>query len=134
MTRLLLAGVAFCLLDAIASAQAPPPAAPGTAAQIGEKIDRGISQIGTELSQGWAEIRKSVDKMGVQGRVYGRLHWDKALQDATLEIEVRDDQFVVLKGSVASAAAKQKAVQLAGDTLGVKSVVDELAIGRSASR
>ena len=51
-----------------------------------------------------------------------------------MEIEVRDDQFVVLKGSVASAAAKQKAVQLAGDTLGVKSVVDELAIGRSASR
>jgi osmotically-inducible protein OsmY len=69
----------------------------------------------------------------VQGRVYGRLHWDKALEGAALDIDVRDKQVVVLRGKVASAAAKQKAEQLAGDTIGVSSVVNELAIAGTAS-
>ena len=71
--------------------------------------------------------------MGVQGRVYGRLHWDKALEGATLDISVRDGQVVVLAGKVATAAAKQKAEQLARDTVGVESVVNELAVAEAAS-
>src|SRR5712675_227796 len=87
--------VASCLT---AAAQTPPApnTQPGTAARLGEKIDRGLSQIGSELSQAWSEVRKSVEKMGVQGRVYGRLHWDKALEGAKLEISVRDNHAVVL--------------------------------------
>jgi hyperosmotically inducible periplasmic protein len=139
MTRFLLTAVAVCFLSALAAAQAPQPQPPqpqpqpGTASQIGEKIDRGLNQIGAELSQAWAEARKSVEKMGVQGRVYGRLHWDKALEGAKLEISVRDNQVVVLSGNVANAAAKQKAEQLASDTIGVNSVVNELAIAGTAS-
>jgi hyperosmotically inducible periplasmic protein len=140
MTRLILTGVAYGLVTAVAAAQAPQPQPqppqpkPGTAEQIGEKIDRGLTQIGAELTQAWAEVRKSVEKMGVQGRVYGRLRWDKALEDATLEIKVRDDQAVVLVGKVASPAAKHKAEQLARDTVGVTSVVNELTIADTAAR
>jgi osmotically-inducible protein OsmY len=138
MTRFIPIGLAVGVLCAAAAAQAPqspqPQSQPGTAAQIGEKIDRGLSQIGAELSQGWADIRKSVEKMGVQSRVYGRLHWDKALQDATLEIEIRDGQVVTLKGNVSSLEAKGKAVQLARDTVGVNNVTDELTVGRNSSR
>src|SRR5205085_1464034 len=130
MTRLLPVGLGVCLLCAAAVAQAPqsPQPQPGTAAQIGDKIDRGLSQIGAELSQAWADVRKSVEKMGVQGRVYGRLHWDKALEGANLEISVSENQAVVLSGNVASAAAKQKAEELARDTVGVSSVVNELTV------
>jgi len=132
MNRLFFAGLAICLCYAVAAAQAPQPQPqPGTAAQIGEKIDRGLNQIGAELSQAWADVRKSVEKMGVQGRVYGRLHWDKALEGAKLEISVRDNQAVVLSGNVASAAAKQKAEELARDTVGVGSVVNELTVNTS---
>lgn len=128
MRRQLLIGAVWCLWQSGAAAQAPPlpQTQPGTAAQIGEKIDRGLSQIGAELSQAWGEVRKSVEKMGVQGRVYGRLHWDKALENSTLEISVRDGQIVVLTGTVASATAKLRAEQLANDTIGVSSVVNEL--------
>src|SRR5256885_15476156 len=107
MKRLFPAGIAICLACVAVAAQAPPPPQPqpGTAAQIGEKIDRGLSQIGAELSQAWADVRKSVEKMGVQGRVYCRLHWDKALEGAALEISVRDSQEVVLSGKVGSAVA-----------------------------
>lgn len=109
-------------------AQPVPQVQPGTAAQIGEKIDRGLSQIGAELSQAWADVRRSVEKMGVQGRVYGRLHWDKALEGANLEVSVRDNQVVVLGGQVATATAKIKAEQLANDTVGVTTVVNELVV------
>jgi len=129
MNKLLLTGVAACLLCGLVSAQQPQKPQPGAVEKIGEKIDRGLSQIGTELSQAWAEVRKSVEKMGVQGRVYGRLHWDKALENATLDIDVRDGQVVVLKGTVNGAAAKQQAEQLTRDTIGVTSVVNELAVG-----
>ena len=64
---------------------------------------------------------------------YGRLHWDKALENATLDIDVRDGQVVVLKGKVDSAAAKQKAEQLTRDTIGVTSVVNELAVTTTSS-
>jgi osmotically-inducible protein OsmY len=133
MIRQFLVGVATCFWCVVATAQAPPAPQeqPGPAAQIGEKIDRGLSQIGAELSQAWADVRKSVEKMGVQGRVYGRLHWDKALENANLDINVRDSQVVVLSGHVASAADKQKAEQLARDTVGVGRVVNELTVKAS---
>ena len=137
MNKLILAVLAICLYCTTGTAQAPPQPTPqpqpGTASQIGEKIDRGLTQIGTELSQAWAEARKSIEKMGVQSRVYGRLHWDKDLEGAKLEISVRDNQSVVLSGNVANAAAKEKAEQLASDTIGVSSVVNELSVTSSTS-
>lgn len=104
------------------------PAEEGVGEKIGEKIDKGVNKVVTTLQKEWAEVRQSVDNMGVEGRVYGRLHWDKALQSAVIDVEVREGQHVVLKGSVATSEAKLKAVRLARETVGVKDVVDELAI------
>ena len=95
---------------------------------VGKKFERGVSRIGEELRKGWAEMRAAVDKLGVEGRVYGRLHWDKELTSATLDIQVLDDHAVVLRGSVPSEAAKTKAVRLTVDTVGVVRVIDELAV------
>jgi osmotically-inducible protein OsmY len=133
MNKLILAVLVICLFFTTGATQDPPQPTPrpGTASQIGEKIDRGLNQIGAELSQAWAEARKSVEKMGVQGRVYGRLHWDKALEGAKFEISVRDNQVVVLSGNVATETAKYKAEQLASDTIGVVSVVNELTVALS---
>jgi hyperosmotically inducible periplasmic protein len=119
----------LCLLCGTAWVQAP--------AQVGElqeRVERGLSQLGTQIQEGWTEIRQSVDRMGLTGRVYARLHWDKALQDAALEIEAEEGQTVVLKGSVPSQAAKEKAVQLAQETVGVKRVVDRLAVLQDQAR
>jgi hyperosmotically inducible periplasmic protein len=130
MFRLMLTGLIGGFFGVVAEAQTPPlpQTQPGTAAQIGEKIDRGLSQIGAELSQAWADVRRSVERMGVQGRVYGRLHWDKSLEGENLDVTVRDNQVVVLTGQVANAAAKLKAEQLANDTVGVARVVNELVV------
>ena len=61
-------------------------------------------------------------------RVTQRVEWDKQLTGSTLQVEVQPGGMVLLKGSVMSAAAKARAVDLVENTTGVESVTDELAI------
>ena len=123
MKKPLFFALVWCALGTAAWGQAP-----SQVDQIQERIERGLSRLGTELQEGWAQVRQSVEEMGLTSRVYARLHWDKNLQDATLEIEAAEGQTIVLKGSVPSASAKQRAVELAQETVGVKRVVDRLAV------
>jgi osmotically-inducible protein OsmY len=100
----------------------------GVGERIGEKLDRGLSQLRSELRDEWSQLKRSVERMGVHGRVYSRLRWDKAIEGTAIDIEVREESVVVLRGEVRSAAAKEKAVQLAQDTVGVNEVVDQLTV------
>ncbi|HWL74549.1 MAG TPA: BON domain-containing protein, partial [Burkholderiaceae bacterium] len=104
------------------------PKQEGLGQRIGKKLDRGLNDLSKELRQGWAEIRSSVDRLGVQGRVYGRLRWDKATAGAPIEIQVEGEDVVVLSGSVPKESARKKAVELANDTVGVREVVDKLRV------
>jgi hyperosmotically inducible periplasmic protein len=96
--------------------------------ELGQQLDRGVSQLREQFERGWAEVRSSVDRMGLEARVYARLHWDKALEGSTLEIRAAEGRVVTLHGSVPSEAAREKAVQLASDTVGVTRVIDELTV------
>jgi osmotically-inducible protein OsmY len=69
-----------------------------------------------------------VDELGMQGRVYARLRWDKALADQTIDIQVQKKDVVVLTGVVPDDTARDKAVQLAQDTIGVREVVNQLRV------
>jgi hyperosmotically inducible periplasmic protein len=111
----------------------PGPAQPGVGERVGETVDRGLSNIGNRLRKTWADFRKSVDELSVQGRVYGRLHWDKAIGSAPIEITVQNENIVTLSGSVPTEAARRAAVSLANDTVGVHQVVDRLTVGATTS-
>ena len=95
---------------------------------IGDSISRGVRQVESKLRETWAEIQRGTQRMTVEARVYARLYWDKSLVNATLAIEGRDDGVVVLKGSVPSVAAQQRAVELAQSTVGVNKAIDQLAV------
>lgn len=128
----LLVGMAFGMTSLSATAQQPERE--GIGERIGEQLDRGLKDLTSELRQGWAEVRRSVEKLGVEGRVYSRLHWDKSLTSAELEIDVEDEGVVILTGTVPDAAARRKALQLAEDTVGVQQVVDRLTLTTAANR
>ncbi len=104
------------------------PAQEGTAERIGKRIDQGLDELREDVQQAWTDVRKSVDKLSVQGRVYGRLRWDKALAKEPIEVDVQEKDIVVLTGRVPDQEARQKAIQLAKDTLGVRDVVDHLQV------
>jgi hyperosmotically inducible periplasmic protein len=101
--------------------------------EAGRRIRRGAEQVGAGVREGFDRTRAAVHNMGVQSRVYGRIHWDKALTDAAIELEVKADGATVLRGTVPDVAAKQKAVALARETVGVTRVIDQLTVPTPAS-
>ncbi len=111
----------------------PGANAPGVGERVGETVDRGLSNIGNRLRKTWADFRRSVDELSVQGRVYGRLHWDKAIGSAPIEITVQNENVVTLSGSVPNDAARRTAVTLANDTVGVQRVIDHLTVGATTT-
>jgi len=101
---------------------------------IGEKVEdvvegikRGTRATTESLQEQYQKVRASVHDMGVQSRVYSRLHWDKDLNNSKVELEFKEGT-VTLHGTVKSQVAKLKAALLARDTVGVDRVEDHLTI------
>jgi hypothetical protein len=63
----------------------------------------------------------------LEGRVAARLHWEKSLSGAQIQVLVKGEA-VELRGTVASQEQKQRAVQLAETTAGVERVSDLLTV------
>lgn len=100
----------------------------GVAERAGAKLDnagrnfrRGIE---TAIERGRAPI---IDRQ-LLTRVFGRVQWDKGLIGSTIDLEVRNEGTVFLRGEVPTPEAKALAVSLATDTIGVTKVVDELSV------
>jgi hypothetical protein len=122
-----------------------PPPQDGTAAKAGEKLDElgrairrslidaedtvreGLNRTGGTVRDGFARTKESVQAMGIAPRVYGRLHWDKALHASQLVVKA-DGGAVTIRGTVPDEAAKAKVIALAKDTFGVTRVIAQLHI------
>ncbi len=107
----------------------------GVGEKVGESLDdagkaikRGLQRSGEAVRESFARTKTSVQNMGIEARIFGRLHWDKDINTSSIELEVRDASVAVLKGVVPSAAVKSKAVALARDTVGVTQVIDQLTV------
>ena len=94
----------------------------------GRAVKRGFQTAGQAVSNGFQKTRTTVHNMEVVSRVYSRLHWDKALTSATMEIEVQAGGIAVLTGVVPSEEARTRALSLTSETVGVNEVVDRLTI------
>jgi len=101
---------------------------------IGETVDsvvqgikRGARATTETLQEQYQRARTSVQNMGVQSRVYSRMHWDKDLNGDRIDVEVKEGT-AILRGVVKTPRAKVKAVDLARDTVGVDRVDDHLTI------
>jgi hypothetical protein len=113
----------------------PPAQQPkGTGEAIGDTVDnvvqsikRGARTTAETVQEQYHKAKASVHDMGVQARVYSRLHWDKELADSKIDLEFKDGT-ASLRGTVKSLLARTKAVDLARDTIGVDRVEDHLTI------
>jgi osmotically-inducible protein OsmY len=107
----------------------------GSGKKIGEKIDeaiqdvkKGVKDLSKEIQETFERTRASVDRMGIQARVYGRIHWDKALTDQSIEVKVEKNGVCTLSGAVKDTITRAKAGALANDTVGVAQVQNQLSI------
>jgi hyperosmotically inducible periplasmic protein len=71
-------------------------------------------------------------EQGLIDRILLRIRWVKQLAGSALQLEVPAYGAVILRGSVASKAIKARAVDLVENTIGVTSVVEELAVIKDA--
>ena len=127
------AALSFAALAALTMGVARGQQKEGLGERIGDKVKeeaaaakRLAGRAGDSIRGEFERAKASVNALNVEARVYGRLHWDKSLEGATLDISMAKDGTVTLTGVVADLAAKARAVQLAGDTVGVTRVVNQL--------
>jgi hypothetical protein len=123
--------VAYLALEKTAQAQQGPIGQGLNDA--GRAVKRGFQTAGQAVSGGFQKTKTSVHNMEVVSRVYSRLHWDKTLASANLEIEVQAGGIAILTGIVPNEAAKTKALTLTAETVGVIQVVDQLTVGASTT-
>lgn len=125
---LIACGAVVLSLAMIAPAYSQPQSGEQVGSRIGRTIGGAIDELASEVREGFAKVRSAVDRLGVEGRVYARLHWDKQLNKSDLAVDVRDDGSALLTGTVPSDEAKAKAARLAEDTVGVKTVVNNIRV------
>ena len=134
------AALAVAVVGVLVAGFGPDARAQDAPKTTGEKIKEGFSgaasavgsagrKVADSVKATFARTKDSVHNMGVEARVYGRLHWDKALGGSDITLETHKDGTLVLHGVVPSAEAKIKAVLLASETIGVNKVDDLLTVG-----
>ena len=144
LTGLMLLALSVGLWGAASHAQQDPPPE-GAATKAGETLDEvgraikrslvdaeeslrdGLNKTGATVREGFAKTRDSVQGMGLIPRVYGRLHWDKALFSSNLFVKAEGGA-VTIRGIVPDEAAKARAIELVKDTVGVSRVVVQLTV------
>jgi hypothetical protein len=135
---------------AVTSRAQQDPSPEGAAAKAGEKLDElgrairrtlidaedtvreGLNKTGETVRDGFARTRESVQGMGLVPRVYGRLHWDKALHSSPIFVKAEGGT-VTIRGTVPDDEAKAKAISLVKDTIGVTRVIVQLNVSASSA-
>jgi hyperosmotically inducible periplasmic protein len=106
----------------------PAFAQDGPLRRAGQALDNAGKNIRYRVESEVARGQVAAQERDVLFRVTRRIEWDKQLVGSTLRIEVQPDGAVILRGSVLTDAVKLRAVDLVANTIGVTSVVDELAV------
>jgi hyperosmotically inducible periplasmic protein len=143
MAAATLVGLSVVGWGVASSGQQDPPPQEGAASKAGEKLDElgralrrslldaedtvreGLNRTGGTVRDGFARTKESVQAMGLVPRVYGRLHWDKALHASKFVVKAEGGT-VTIRGTVPDEDAKAKVISLTKDTFGVTRVVAQL--------
>ena len=98
-----------------------------------DSIKKGAASAESAVKDKYKKAKDSVVAMEIEGRVYARLHWDKALVGSKVELKAPRSGVIELHGTVTSTKAKAKAMELATDTVGVTDVIDSLIVQASGA-
>jgi BON domain-containing protein len=100
-------------------------------AKLGAKVEQRVEGLGNggqgRFDRSWQAVPFHWGDVAVDARVSARLHWDKTLGDAAIQVQVVDG-VVELHGQVRDVQHKRHAVEVAEATLGVEKVADRLEV------
>ena len=87
------------------------------AVTVAEKTKDGVGKVGSEITDAW-----------ILSTVKSKFVGEDVLKGSDINVDC-DQQIVTLRGTVPTAAARDRAVQIARSTDGVQRVIDQLTIG-----
>ena len=96
---------------------------------VGHDADTAVGTAGRETKDAARSTTKAVSDGWIKSKIYSQFLTEDALDDSDINLDV-ERGVVTLKGSVASAAGQSRAEQIAKATDGVKSVNNNLKVGR----
>ena len=99
-----------------------------SSSRTGRALDNAGRGIRNAVESGIAQGQIDAEDREVLSRVMRRIEWDKHLFASTIQFEVQPGRVVILRGSVLSDAHKKRAENLVASTVGVSSVIDQLAV------
>lgn len=129
-------GAALMTVGFASMAQEPKTTTEKLKEEVGSavsSIKKGAASASDAIKAQFVKAKEGVVKLGIEGRVYARLHWDKALATSKIELAAPKPGVIAVSGTVPDAKAKAKAIELTTDTTGVTEVIDQLTIAPSAS-
>ena len=100
----------------------------GILSRTGRAFDNAGRGIRNAVDSGIAQGQMDAEEREVLNRVMRRVEWDKHLASSLINSKSGRVRTVVLRGSVASPIHKKRAAELVSSTVGVSTVVDELAV------
>lgn len=92
-----------------------------------EKARETGAAIGERVAQGANDAQQMLANGAITAKIKSKMALDDTVKAARIDVDTRDG-VVTLSGTVGSEAQRQRAVQLARETEGVRSVTDTLTI------
>jgi hypothetical protein len=96
----------------------------------GQKIDRATDKMAASTKEAATKTADVADDAAVTTKVKAALFAEPGLKTLQINVDTKD-AVVTLEGSVDSDTLRQRAVQIASSTNGVKQVVDKLVVKTS---
>lgn len=100
----------------------------GPIERAGQALDNAGKNIRYRVESEIARGQITAQEREVLSRVMRRIEWDKRFVGSAVQFEARPGGTLILRGSVLNDSVKQSAVDLVANTIGVTTVVDELAV------
>lgn len=83
------------------------------------------AEVGERVADGTNQAQRLATDAGITARIKSKMALDEIVEAADLDVDTNNGM-VTVSGTVASAAERERALQLARETQGVTSVVDRL--------
>lgn len=98
-------------------------------ARAADKAEDKLDKAGDKSASAAKKTGRAIDDGWIKSKIYAQYlaDWNTVLDDSDIDVDVSNN-FVTLNGSVKSAAARAKAVDIAKKTDGVKGVKDNLRV------
>lgn len=100
----------------------------GTAGAVADKTKSGAEKVGEKTKEGVSKTGEVITDTWITSRVSAKFVNEDTLHDSNINVDTKD-HVVTLRGTVLTDAGRRRAIAIAKEVEGVKSVVDHLTIG-----